>query len=188
MITEQKPEYIEQRQRDPEMHQLQHRDLQMIIIVPDILLHISTPGRPLKPGTNGTGVTTTTDSSKYSKMNLWEHRYRDRAVVSYNESSKMNNISVTTDGGWEIVYLPIKTEAGKKYKVTFDYRNPNGYNTYSTYEGIAYQALTQIENGDCFSYSLSEKKYLPKPVNNNTQQLELEFTATGTTTYFAINF
>ena len=139
-------------------------------------------------GTNGTGVTTTTDSSKYSKMNLWEHRYRDRAVVSYNESSKMNNISVTTDGGWEIIYLPIKTEAGKKYKVTFDYRNPNGYNTYSTYEGIAYQALTNIINGDCFSYSLSEKKYLPRPVNNNTQQLTLEFTATGTTTYFAINF
>ena len=123
-----------------------------------------------------------------NNMNSWSFNGNYTFDISYDETSKMNSISVTGASGlWEIAYLPITTIAGKNYKIEFDYYNPNGYTPLSGYNGIGAQALTSVVNNSNASYSLSTTT-LSSTASSNIQHITLEFTATGTTTYLAFNF
>ena len=128
------------------------------------------------------------DLNNVNNMNSWSFNGNYTFDISYDETSKMNSISVTGASGlWEIAYLPITTIAGKNYKIEFDYYNPNGYTPLSGYNGIGAQALTSVVNNSNASYSLSTTT-LSSTASSNIQHITLEFTATGTTTYLAFNF
>ena len=131
----------------------------------------------------------TYDFNTANNMNYWlYYMYQERFSISYDSNTKMSTLSVAGGSGWEIVYMPIATVSGKRYRVEFDYINPNGYSALSSsYGGIGVQALTTIANNDNLSNDL-ETIYLSTAQNNNTQHLNIEFTATGTNTYLAFNF
>ena len=126
------------------------------------------------------------DLNTMNDMNKWSFIYRERFNISYDSATKLNNISVAGDSGWEIAYIPISTIAGREYTISFDYQNPNGYTALSGYQGIGYQVLSKVENLDNMSNSIATK-YLAT-TKSGTTRLSITFKATSTTTYFAYNF
>lgn len=121
-------------------------------------------------------------------MQKWEFIYSQGFGISYDVPSSLNDVKVSTAAGqWETVYIPISTIQGKKYTFNFDcniltpYKYISGY----AYYGIAYQALSKVENSDNLSNSIATN-YLLNTVSSQTYSLS--FTATDTTTYLAFNF
>ena len=127
---------------------------------------------------------TVTYNENLGQMDAWATSYKERFTRSYDSSTGLYNISVAGDGGWELLYLPISTTSGHQYRVTFDYVIPSAYN--SSYNGIGYQAVTQLNNSNLSSYSLATA-YLPK-VATSRSSATLNFTANSTTHYFVFNF
>ncbi len=129
---------------------------------------------------------TVTYNNNLGQMDVWGTSYKERWTITYDSGTGLYNIACAGAGGWELLYLPISTTANHKYKVTFDYQIPTAYNALSGYSGIGYQAVTSLNNNDLAGYSLATA-YLPKAVTAKTTQT-LSFTATGSTTYFTLNF
>ena len=137
-----------------------------------------------------TTATVTYDLSS-DNMNTWSVKYNEEYEISYDSSTKMSTVSVTGhSGNWEIFYIELSTVANREYTLTFDYQNPYGYQVYGSYGGIGVQALkTTPRNDDNASSSYQITRInLPSAQNATTVSKELTFTATGTTTYIAINF
>lgn len=125
-------------------------------------------------------------------MTTWSRNELGNSSLTVSAGSTLRNkISVTTVNGWEKIYYPMATEAGKEYTISFDYSVP----TYrhldevgqpTAYEGIAVQAVTSVtELDNNFSKNLNTV-YLPRRVTTGTKYLT--FTATGNTTYIVFNF
>lgn len=117
----------------------------------------------------------------------WLKNFPERFTINYNSNTDMNEISCAGASGWECLYFQLATTTGKKYKLNFDYYNPNGYTPLSGYTGIRCQVLTSVTNSNNTS---SEIDYvlLDPTANNQVQNLEIEFTATTGTTYICFNF
>ena len=137
------------------------------------------------------GTETVFDFNTANNMNKWDYnKYPERFNVTYNSSTRMNDISITGSGGFEVISIPIQTEAGKTYKIAFDCNNKIAY-TGLNYQGIQHEGITyQVLNAaptDSINFDKSiQYAYLPTQVTQG--RYELEFEATGTTTYLAFNF
>ena len=119
-------------------------------------------------------------------MQKWQYNLPDAFGVSYDISSFMNDIKVSTNFGWEIVYIPITTIPGKEYTFSFDCTVITPYKPLAEiYYGIAYQALTKVADTGNQENALA-MGYLPTGVSS--QSYSLNFVATTNTTYLAFNF
>lgn len=119
--------------------------------------------------------------------NYWKKIHEDRFALNFDSSTNINEIACTGAAGWECLYFPIKTVAGKTYKFTFDYRNPNGYTPLSGQSGIPCQILTRVDDSENASNQIAYITLNPT-VNQSTQHLEVQFTATTSITYINFNF
>ena len=127
---------------------------------------------------------TVTYDNNLGQMDAWGTSYKERWTRTYDSGTGLYSIACAGTGGWELLYLPISTTANHKYKVTFDYQIPSAYT--SSVAGIGYQAVTSLTNSNLSGSSLATA-YLPKAVTAKTSG-SLSFTATGTVTYFVLNF
>ena len=128
------------------------------------------------------------DFNEANNVNMWTFKKEDRfTALNYNSSTGMNTITVNGNSGWEQIYIPIKTVANQKYTFSLDYNIPSAYTTHSTtYEGLGIQAIASIPSGNDNLTTAITTTYLPKTAGSGTHQME--FTATGTTTYLLLNF
>lgn len=119
-------------------------------------------------------------------MQKWQYNLPDTFGVSYDISSFMNDIKVSTNFGWEIVYIPITTIPGKEYTFSFDCTVITPYKPLAeVYYGIGYQALTKVEDTNNSNNSLATGSLLS---GVSSQSYSLNFVATTNTTYLAFNF
>lgn len=125
------------------------------------------------------------DLSDFQNMNNWQRINGNTFTITYDSSSKMNNIQCATTGGWEILYIPLTTITGRTYTLSFNCTITTPYIPTTGYNGIAYQILNSVTNSNNLSNSMSTE-YLPVSLTN--QNFVTTFVATSTTTYFAINF
>ena len=126
-----------------------------------------------------------------SNLNENQKIYGERFNISYNSTTKMNNIRITGGGGWEFLYIPISTVSGKSYTFTCDYKNISGFTGLSgNYSGIGLQACKSIptDSDNVGNSNAIKTEYLPKEKNTTTRTYSLTFTATGSVTYIAFNF
>lgn len=126
----------------------------------------------------------------YLEQNIadyWKKIHEDRFALNFDSSTNINEIACTGASGWECLYFPIKTVAGKTYKFTFDYRNPNGYTPLSGQSGIPCQILTRVDDSNNTGNQISYITLDPT-ANQSTQHLEIQFTATTNITYINFNF
>lgn len=128
------------------------------------------------------------DFNNLNDMTKWKYFYSERFNNIYDSTTNLTDIKVTGGDGWEIIYLPITTEIGKKYTLTFDYQVPNGYNPLSGYQGVGYQILNNSPSNDDNSSNQVAIGYIPTDVMTTTKKATLEFTATTSTSYLAFNF
>lgn len=119
--------------------------------------------------------------------NYWKKLHEDRFALNFDSSTNINEIACTGAAGWECLYFPIKTVAGKTYKFTFDYKNPNGYTPLSGLVGIPCQILTRVDDSENASNQIAYITLDPT-ANQSTQHLEIQFTATASITYINFNF
>lgn len=117
----------------------------------------------------------------------WKKILPSTFTINYDSLTLMNAISCTGVSGWESLNFPLKTTAGQKYKLKFDYINTTGYTPLAGYDGIPCQILTRIDNSDNVSNQIASV-LLDPTANPNTQHMELEFTATASTLYINFNF
>nr|DAQ36195.1 MAG TPA: tail protein [Caudoviricetes sp.] len=118
-------------------------------------------------------------------MQKWQYNLSDAFGVSYDISSFINDVKVNTQSEWEIVYIPITTIQGKEYTFSFDCTVITPYKPLAGYYGIAYQALTKVDNSDNINNSLITNYIL---TGASSQSYSFNFVATTTTTYLAFNF
>lgn len=126
----------------------------------------------------------------YLEQNMsdyWKKQYEDRFNLSFDINTNINEVACNGAGGWECLYFPIRTVAGKTYKFTFDYRNPNGYTPLSGQAGISCQILTRVDDNENTSNQIAYITLNPT-ANQNIQHLEVQFTATTSITYINFNF
>ena len=117
----------------------------------------------------------------------WKKILPSTFTINYDSQTLMNAINCTGVSGWESLNFPLKTTAGQKYKLKFDYINTTGYTPLAGYDGIPCQILTRIDNSDNVSNQIASV-LLDPTANPDTQHMELEFTATASTLYINFNF
>ena len=81
-------------------------------------------------------------------ISKWNKLYDDRFSFEFDNNTKQTKVTVTTSGGWEILYVPINVTSGKTYKVSVDYINNTG-----SYQGAGFQILNKVDNLDNLSNS-----------------------------------
>lgn len=128
------------------------------------------------------------DFNNLNDMTKWKYLYSERFNNTYDSTTNLTDIKMTGESSWEIIYLPIVTEIGKKYTLNFDYQVPNGYNPLSGYQGVGYQILNNSPSNDDNSSNQVAIGYIPTDVMTTTKKATLEFTATTSTSYLAFNF
>lgn len=128
------------------------------------------------------------DFNTLNDMTNWKYQCKDAFENTYDDLTGLTNIKVTTISGWEIIYLPIKTEIGKRYSLSFDYQVPNGYNPLSGYNGIGYQILNSVPENTDNTANQIEVGYIPTTVATSSKKASISFVATTTTSYLAFNF
>ena len=104
--------------------------------------------------------------------------------INYNSTTDVNDISYRGIGGWEYMYLPITTIAGREYEMEFDYQT-TGYNTNDNYPGAEF-GFTNNVPGSGGPVGNINCAYMPKD-QSTTATMRVSATATGTTTYFYFN-
>ncbi|MBQ6220768.1 MAG: BspA family leucine-rich repeat surface protein, partial [Methanosphaera sp.] len=130
----------------------------------------------------------TYDFNEVNDVQSWKFIGENQFNITYDSSTGMNDITVNgLSGTWENIYIPVRTEVGETYKFEVDYYNPNGYNGYSSYEGIGMMAL-KSEPTNSSSISSITSSYLPRQANPDIQHRTITFKATGTTTYLSFIF
>ena len=124
---------------------------------------------------------------QYSGIENWNYTYKDRFTTTYDETTKLNTISVAGQGGWEYLYIPINTVVGRTYTMQFDFQT-DGYTPLSGYSGLAYQFRpnTPEDKGDGLG-SETTTSYLPA-TQSQTETFTISKTATTETSYFVFNF
>ena len=131
------------------------------------------------------------DFNTENDMNRWKFVKQDRfTAVNYDSSTGMNTITVNGNSGWENIWTSITTTVGKEYTISFDYENPQDYETTSsnTYDGLGAQVMepTAYAGNNNLEGAITTT-YLPRTETANARY-EIKFTATDTSTYLLFNF
>lgn len=122
------------------------------------------------------GSETVFDFNEANNMNKWNYIYPERFNVTYNSSTRMNDISITGASGYEVISIPIQTENGKTYKISFDYKNNRVYTALqgTQHRGIAYQILGSAPINNTNIDRSIQYDYLPTEVTEGRYELEFE--------------
>ncbi len=90
-----------------------------------------------------------------TNMSFWRKYYNgDRVSISYNNSTKMNAVTINGTGGWEIVGCPVEVERNTSYSFTFDY-SVGDFATSDGQSGVYLQVVIDVPNGNLQQESLA---------------------------------
>lgn len=143
------------------------------------------------------------DFGNGNNMNWWSKLYGNEAfTITYNSATKMNTIDVKTVGGWEQLYMPLRTIAGQTYTVQFDYKLDTALTPLdANHQSLAYQFLAENNDPDARGTELSASDHqsestlhiltrtLPTTINSSGT-ITINFTAKADTmmSYLVFNF
>ena len=110
----------------------------------------------------------------------------DAFSIEYDSNTNMNTIYCVDSGERTKIYYPIPTSVGTKYKLTFDYINPNGYTPLTGSNGIGYEVSNKVVDR-LYEGNLTSENYLSTTKNTNAETIIYEFTATAEKTYITFD-
>ena len=116
----------------------------------------------------------------------WSFVNQQAFNITYDKDTLVNDIKVSTNSGWETVYLPINVTQGRKYTMTFDCDVITQYTPLtSEFKGIRYQVLANVPVNDNLDKEIAGGYiYTLKGKRNYS----ISFIPTTDIVYFAFNF
>lgn len=126
-------------------------------------------------------------NDKREDLRSWSSNYMERFNITYDDTVDLFKVACAGASGWERLYIPVSTNPGSVYKVSFDYYNPNGYTPLSGYTGITCQAITAIDDYDGRDTKIGEV-ITSATANQNIQRTSFTFTAVDDLTYISLNY
>lgn len=126
-------------------------------------------------------------NDKREDLRSWSSNFMERFNITYDDTVDLFKVACAGAGDWERLYIPVSTNPGSVYKVSFDYYNPNGYTPLSGYTGIACQAITAIDDYDGRDTKIGEV-ITSAIANQNIQRTSFTFTAVDDLTYISLNY
>lgn len=116
----------------------------------------------------------------------WSFINQQAFNITYDKDTLVNDIKVSTNSGWETVYLPINVTQGRKYTMTFDCDVITQYTPLtSEFKGIRYQVLANVPVNDNLDKEIAGGYiYTLKGKRNYS----ISFIPTTDIVYFAFNF
>lgn len=116
----------------------------------------------------------------------WSFVNQQAFNITYDKDTLVNDIKVSTNSGWETVYLPINVTQGRKYTMTFDCDVITQYTPLtSEFKGIRYQVLANVPVNDNLDKEIAGGYIHTLKGKRN---YSISFIPTTDIVYFAFNF
>ena len=109
--------------------------------------------------------------------------------ITYNSSTKVNQIYLTSISGWEHLYNQFYADVGKKYTITFEYSVPTSFSGNTGYGAIKYSILSSEPTNDSSMDQTVTAGFISGTAVSTYRTAKLSFTPSSSGTYyFDFNF